>query len=332
MTHRRVSVRSVFIVGRGSIRRRFARIISVSVVIALALCALAVVKDINDLGDRVSDEVNVSYLDSDLITLYYPRTANQGYLEKPFDDDEVVSGLRVKYGFREIVPVYMMNEPWLLSRGSRACECVVKQVNVNEFFDRRIMSFDIEGRFPESDDEILISSAVLPFAFDTFDVSAVKKRIEAEDGLKCSMQLENLKMNVLRQTSFFKWSLLLVGVILAVISIAMLGSFSKLSVLERKKEIAIIKSLGASDMEVLLTLWFDSVCISVISAVMAAGVTFAFTEVVPSVIPELAFAEFGFPGRALLMFSGMFFAMVLIFTFFGMRRLVRTMPAELMRG
>lgn len=279
MTHRRVSVRSVFIVGRGSIRRRFARIISVSVVIALALCALAVVKDINDLGDRVSDEVNVSYLDSDLITLYYPRTANQGYLEKPFDDDEVVSGLRVKYGFREIGPVVL------------------------------------EAYLPAS-----------------ADVSAVKKRIEAEDGLKCSMQLENLKMNVLRQTSFFKWSLLLVGVILAVISIAMLGSFSKLSVLERKKEIAIIKSLGASDMEVLLTLWFDSVCISVISAVMAAGVTFAFTEVVPSVIPELAFAEFGFPGRALLMFSGMFFAMVLIFTFFGMRRLVRTMPAELMRG
>ncbi|NCU25865.1 ABC transporter permease [Candidatus Nomurabacteria bacterium] len=164
------------------------------------------------------------------------------------------------------------------------------------------------------------------------DVSAVKRRIEAEDGLQCSLQLESLKMNVLRQTAFFKWSLLLAGVILAVISIAMLGSFSKLSVLERKKEIAIIKSLGASDMEVLMILWFDSVCISVISAVMAAGVTFAFAEVVPFMIPEFAFAEFGFPMKTLIMLSGVFFAMVLVFTFFGMRRLIRTMPAELMRG
>ncbi|NCU26072.1 hypothetical protein EOM86_05040, partial [Candidatus Nomurabacteria bacterium] len=192
MTHRRVSVRSVLIVGRGSIRRRFARIISVSVVIALALCALAVVKGINDLGDRVSDDVNVSYLDSDLITLYYPRTANQGYLETPFDDDEVVNGLRVKYGFREIVPVYMMNEPWLISRGSRTCEGVVKQVNIDEFFEQRIMSFDIEGRFPESDDEIILAEDAAEMLFDG---ECIGGKVMLNDGMGSGVEMTVVGVN-----------------------------------------------------------------------------------------------------------------------------------------
>ncbi len=513
MRIRSVSFRAVMIIGMGSLRRRFSRIISISLVISLALSALSVVKDISSLGECVSDKVNVDYLDSDLIFLHYPRNANSGYLEIPFDDAKI-DEIRNKYEVSEIVPIYMQQEPWLFSNGSRTFEGVIKQVNADEFFSERIGSFDINGRTIEKDDEIIlaedtagylfegecigrkvtlndgmgsgiemtivgvnrtvnpfdkiysivssgrikmllakqldndlenrmelhafnnesefreiqvdtggiygrmtavtgdevlvygelplndgdimISSAVFPYALKGFDVpgedfavlasrdiavkhnglfkvrisgvykseeigmkfmpsfitklkeiepvalevyipasqdvSVVKRRIEAEDGLKCSLQLENLKMNVLRQTAFFKWAILFAGAILAIISLAMLGSFSKLAVLERKKEIAVVKSLGASDPEVLLILWSDSLCISVISVFMAASFTGVFTFVVPYMLPELAFAEFRFPVGSFIVFAVMFFIAVLLFTLTGMRRLVRTMPAELMRN
>ncbi len=488
MKKKSVSFRAILIVGEGSIRRRFSRIISISLVIALALCALAVVKDVNDLGNSVSERVNVSYLDSDLIMLHYPRSANMGYLEAPFDKEKT-NDICSKYEVGAVVPVYIQQENWLFSKGNRIFEGAVKQVNVSDFFAKRVMSFDISGRFienddeiiigedvagylfdgeciggkvmlndgtgfgvemtivgvnrtvnpfdriysvvssekikellrdkldhdlenrmevhvfyaenefreiqvssggiygkmsvvsgdemllygslPGSDDEIMISSEIFPYALAGFelpdgsfdelaakemavkhnglfkvnvsgvyesseigmkfmpsfidklkeiepimleiylpssqDVSATRDRIEAEDGLECTMQLENLKLNVLQQTSFFKWALLLTGMILAVISIAMLGSFSKLSVLERKREIAIIKSLGASDIEVLLTLWFDSVFISVMSFAMAMVFAGIFTVAIPGLLPDLAFAEFGFPLAALALFAGVFF-------------------------
>jgi ABC-type antimicrobial peptide transport system permease subunit len=163
------------------------------------------------------------------------------------------------------------------------------------------------------------------------DVGKIKDKIEKEDGFKGILQLENLKMNVLKQTSFFKWSIFLAGAILSMISLSMLGSFSKLSVLERKKEIAIIKSIGASNTEVLLTLWFDSACISVISIFAAAAFTGILSAMIPRVIPELAFAESGFLWLTLLTFAMLFFIAILFYTFFGMSRLIKTMPAQLMR-
>jgi ABC-type antimicrobial peptide transport system permease subunit len=109
----------------------------------------------------------------------------------------------------------------------------------------------------------------------------------------------------------------------------MLGSFSKLAVLERKKEVATIKSLGANNRDVLCTLWFDSVVISVLAFGLSCVMIGIFSAVFPVVLPEMAFMGFQFP-LLLLTLAGLgSLVFIFLYTSLGLRKLIRKMPAEL---
>ena len=82
------------------------------------------------------------------------------------------------------------------------------------------------------------------------EVTLIKDSINENASFEASCQLETLKANVSMQTRFFSIALIVIGIIL-LISVALLSSFSKTSILEYKKEIAIIKSLG----EIILILY-----------------------------------------------------------------------------
>ncbi|MGI6279659.1 MAG: FtsX-like permease family protein, partial [Acutalibacteraceae bacterium] len=114
-------------------------------------------------------------------------------------------------------------------------------------------------------------------------------------------------------------------------SIAMLSSFSKIAVLERKKEVAIIKSLGATDREVLFTLWFDSLAISFAAFLISLLITGCFIISLPHIIPDMSFVNFRFPFISLVALGICFTIFVCIYTLLGQKKLVKKMPAELFK-
>ena len=513
---RKKSIAPIFMVGLNSIKLRKSKIISMALVIALAISMLAMVFDFNKLGNTVTKNVNVNYLENDLISVFYSSTANLGYKETPFTNDEL-SYITEKYGVDEITSIFMEREKWLLSNNSKNYETSIKQINLNDFFEERIMSYDIEGRFPEESNEIIlaedaakelfdgdcigkevaindgfgemvtckivginktinpldeiysivssekikelyekimtknlyarmeiqeykeekasggssvstggayasmaeltgneicvlgslaknkneimVSTAVLPYVFESFgisgdneedrmeelshikvalkhngvhevyisgvyesdelemrvsedlvkdlkdikptaleiyaptrvDVSDMKIRINDEEKFTCYLQLENLKNSISKQTGYFKLALVVVGIIMILVSIAMLASFSKIVVLERRQEIAILKSLGATDKNIVLTLWFDSVTISLLAYILALILTKICVEILPRFMQDMSFVEFNYPILSLSVLGICFLLFVCIYTYVSMQKLVRKMPAELFK-
>lgn len=523
---RTVNWRSIVMLGSNSLKKRFSKILLISLVISLAISALAIMFNFNTLGNNVSKNVNVNYLETDLISIFYSHTVNMGYKEIPFTASDIEYISRT-YSTKEIVPLYMESDTLLFSNQSKTKEAVIKQININEFFKERVMSFDIKGRFiedineiilasdvakelfgespcigkeiilndgtgesisfkiiginntvnpydqtysfvssmkikellekvlsiklqnrlvlsefeeeasepvhvtsggvyapmeevqgtenilyghkPEQNNEIMLSSSLLTYALPGFNIYSdylesdilsgsipeniiteltskkialnhnglfqlhivgiyksnkiemrfqpllvdelkkieptaleaylpqkvkiadIKEEIINNEKFTCTLQLENLKNNISRQTSYFKWAILLAGFIMVVLSIAMLGSFSQIVTLERRKEVATIKSLGATDREVLLTLWFDSMVISLISILISLPITGVFVTILPHIITEMSYINFKYPFVSLITLGICFMIFICFYTFLSLKKLVKKTPAELFK-
>jgi len=523
----KVNWKTVFMLGINSFKIRFAKILSISLVIALAISALAMIFDFNNVGNRVSKNVNVNYLENDLISVFYSYTANIGYKETPFSESDI-EHIRSKYGAKEIVPVYMEQDTWFFSNGNLTKQAVIKQININSFFNERIMSYDIQGEFvkeeneiiladdvaeylfgdsdcigseialndgsgesvvfkitginktinpfdktysivssmkikelfekrlnmlknnlelnefsdeevseeisvttggihapmkeiegseqciyghlPQNKTEIMLSSALLPYALSGLNiqtnyhesdilnnslpesvineltgkkialkynglfqlnitgiyesdqveirfspalinedlknieptvleiylpselsVTQLKDKINSDEEFTCFLQLENLKNSVSEQTNYFKWAIIIVGLIMLLVSVSMIGSFGKLVVLERKKEVAIIKSLGATNRAVMFTLWFDTISISIIAFLISLVFTGVFVTAIPHIISNVSFINFRYPIVPLIILGICFMVFVCFYTLLSLRKLVRVMPAELFK-
>lgn len=515
-TIKKKTLSSVIMVGLNSVRTRLSKIISIALVIALTLSTLALVFDFNRLGNSVSQNVNVNYLENDLISIYYPNMANLAFKETPFNE-ETVTYIKEKYQPKEMVPIYLEQDMWLFSNEYGNYEGAIKQINLDDFFQDRIMSYDIEGNFPQNKDEIiiakdvaealfegdcigkeivinnfsgssvtceivginntvnpydniytvvssdkikelyenamletfrhrlemyeymeqtpgldvyiqtgglygsvtqieeddvcivgevgdksneiLISSALFVEALSMFgievedqmeqmealsqeklvinyngaheiyvtgvfesdkweiklnealitdlksyepkvlevyaskklDVSAIKETIERDEEFTCYLQLESLKLNLSQQTGFFKLALTVIGIVMIFVSICMLASFSKLVVLERRKEIAVLKSLGATNGNVRLTLWFDSVIISLSAFVFALILTKVLAVILPLFVKDMSYIHIEYPIAYLVMLGILFFVFICIYTAISMQKLVKKMPAELFK-
>lgn len=509
--------------GWNSIKLRKSRIVSIALVIALAISSIAMAIHFSQSGNRVSQNVNVNYLESDLIQLFYPQTMNLGYKETPFEDKEITH-IQDTYDLKRVVPIYTEgNGSWFFNSGSVIKDAVIKQVIIDDFFEERVLSNEIEGEFiaeedeiiiaediaealfegncignkislndgagnsiqfkivginhtvnasdeiysfvssnqikkllekqidakiesnislekyytemvdmktgfiygalkethgtenilygkePEQADEIAVSSELIQYvleglgiehnyskddilngnisediiteiasqrlaincnglfevhicgvyqsdeielrcsenllidmksleptvlevyAANTGSVTGIIKDIEKNEEYIAVSQLESLKNNVGMQTRFFEISIVLLGTIMVIISISMLASFSKISVMERKKEIGIIKSLGASDRNVFLTLWFDIAVISVAAMALSLLITKIFMMILPDIMANIAFIEFTYPIEYLLLIGGLFMAVITIYTMLGMKKLVKKMPALLLK-
>lgn len=521
-----INWKAVTMLGCNSLKKRFSKILSISLVISLAISALAIMFDLNTLGNSVSKDVNVNYLENDLISIFYSHTANMGHKETPFSESDI-NHVRSAYKTKEIVPLYMERDTWLFSNQNKTKEAVIKQINIDDFFRNRVMSYDIKGEFiknkdeiilaydvakelygescigkeialndgsgqnvnfkivginrtvnpfdkiysivssikikellekvlatelanhlelsefkekettepvnvttggiyapmkviqendeilyghqPREKNEIMISSILLPYAlpgFDikcsysekdilsetlskdviaellsrkialkhnglfqlhitgvyksdqigmrfqsslikdlkeiepttleaylpqTIDIARIKQDINNGEKFTCLLQLESLKNNISKQTSYFKWAIILAGLIMLLISIAMLGSFSKIAVLERKREVAIIKSLGATDREVLVTLWFDSIAISLIAFIFSLLITGLFISALPHLISEMSFINFEYPVVSLITLGICFVTFICFYTLLSLKTIVKKMPAELFK-
>ena len=514
---------SVFMtLGKNSVMLRKGKILSIVLVIALAITSLATVINLNQSGNDLLRNVNVNYLENDLVNLYYRSTPNTGFMEMPFTNKEI-QWIQSNYDINEHVPLYLnITNEWLFNAAERTANVCLKQININDFFKERVMSNEIDGRFltdeneiiiaadvaqqlfdencigkevslhdgrgnsirmtivginntrnpldeiysfvstdkikewlssritttifeyqelstyyteiqrvitggglkgsmkavdnteellygkmPDSSDKIVISSGLLsnmlssfeidnnytqdqvitgeishddinkvfakklalnynglfevyvsgiyvsndsemrftneliqemlkvdPIAIDIYvsnpdKVPTIKDSVNANAAFEAITQLETLKNNVSMQTRFFSIALILLGIVLLMISVAMLSSFSKIAVLERKEEVAIIKSLGANDYSVLSILLFDSAVIALLSFLLALLLFTVLQFALPYILPNVNVLNFRFPFLLLLLISLVFTFLTLIQTVLSLRKLVKKTPAEL---
>lgn len=520
-SHLKNRIKATGILGNNSVKKRFSKIFSIALVIAMAIGMIALVFDYNKLGEKVSKSVNVNYLESDLISVFYDSTANLGYKETPFEKT-TIQDIKSKYSTKEIVEVYMDLDSWFFNNNEKTCQAVIKQVNIDDFFCDRIMSYDIKGEFlkdddsiilakdvadtlfgedcigktislndgsgesiifnivgvnytvnpfdeiysivssnkikelyerqmttaldtrimmdvykekkpegeinystggayatvstinnseeilfgdfPDSYDDIMVSDTVLPYMLTSFeigniddvsqvseemldslfqkqyvfkyngihkvnitgiyhsdniefkitdkmknelvnikpliidayisnkvDVSTIKEMINNNEDFICSLKLEDLKNSISQQTSFFKIGITAMGIIMIFISIFMLASFAKITVLERTKEIAIIKCLGASNRHIMSILAYDAIIISIIAFILSCILTKLWVEIIPRFLGDMSFVRFSYPFKSLLIINIISVLLVICYTLISMKKLVRRTPAELLK-
>lgn len=164
---------------------------------------------------------------------------------------------------------------------------------------------------------------------DTSKVSEICRQLSATKGFEAETNQETLKRAILSQSLFFQMALMVLGVILAWISILLLNSYSKISALERRKEIAILKSLGAADRTVLEVLLFDSFAIAAASTVCAMALSILARFVASKAVPQILFVSIPSVLVTALLVGIIFTLMIVLLTIISMRSFVRKMPAEL---
>ena len=140
----------------------------------------------------------------------------------------------------------------------------------------------ITGIFQSDNIDIIIDEAVINYLQSPLPnnisiyISDINKSTEITDFIKANgdglfaiSQYEHLRLNVSQNARFFQYALIVLGVLLAIMSFFMLHSLIRLTVNERIKEIAILKSLGATNLNVILTLLLDILFISILSIVIS---------------------------------------------------------------
>ena len=503
----RAKLKAINMLGKNSIRRRWGKILSTVLVIGLAISALSMVITIRGWGSSLTTRVNKYYLETDLInitkTVKNVSLYSDGYY--PFSDSDL-SILRDDYRDALIVPEYYVtaDQSFMIGSGSNVTNITLKQIQLNKQFEERILSYDLEGRFPQNDLEIIISSDVSERVFsgngigetvslyspggatenftvvginktvtpfdsiytivsadalksmseeetrariaetlvlteatdagfssgglrgnlqvadaaepilvgtplkseneilissflaesvfgtdwkynfdamaakeywldlngrrtvhicgvvdsdglelkctqslmdslqkvnpvsvdiylpDNFDTAAVFREINAGDVYFCTYSLEKLKNQVSGQTDFYQLSILIVGVILTLISVALLNSFSKITVLERRRELGIVKSLGADNKDLMAVLFYDSAVIAISSIILSAGLTFIGNSIVKRAFGNLEYIDYSYPSETVLLLGGIFAVMIFLCTALYFIKVARKTPSELL--
>ncbi len=183
---------SIFILGVNSIHMRKSKMISIALVLAIAICSIAMVINFNASGDQLSHNVNVNYLETDLINLYYKATPNTGFMEMPFSD-KTISDLQTKYAPIEAVNIFQIEtSTWLFSAADRTAEVCLKQINIDDFFRERVMSNEIEGEFITNSNEIILAKDV---AADLFEGDCIGETVSVNDGAGESVDVTIVGIN-----------------------------------------------------------------------------------------------------------------------------------------
>ena len=496
------------ILGLNGIKKKIGKIVSIVLVIAIAISSLVLVLNINSWGKSVSTRTNKYYLETDLITIgISKKDQSPWYFNYPFSDNEI-KDFKEEYLESYFLEKYYSDvsiENFLIGNGYSNSELTIKQIGINDYYKERVLINDIEGKFPENDDEIIISEEVSNNLFngagigenitlfsgegasieckisginhsqnpfgkqytfvgnillkelaqrelennknmpqlifeegnpngyhfatlintydannkptlivgdypskddeiiisktsleksfgldwissyneckdlnfvldyngrtvfkivgvyddtslsmqvskklveeltnpkiisldiylsDRYDTAETRNKILETDKYTCTYQLESLKKNVSNQTSFFTIALILVGVILTIISIALLNSYAKISVIEKRRDLAIIRCLGATNKDLLGVLIFDSVVISLLSIFLSFGITFVINLFLPKIF-NTTFINYSYPWLLSIIIGSIFVLLTMLVTSLHFIKISRKMPADLLKG
>jgi len=165
------------------------------------------------------------------------------------------------------------------------------------------------------------------------DVSKVDKTIKTindNEEFEAESVLRGVKSAVGKKTRFYTFALQIIAIILFVISLIMLNSFIKLLVLERKKEIAIIKSFGAKDSNVKNVMMYDMMYLMLASLPISAVVSCAALVVLQNLLDNSMLFTFNFPILQLLIIYFIMVIVVYLYTSRLVKKMVAKTPAWLL--
>ena len=180
------------LLAKNSFRERKWKILPTATAIAVTICAIYYALLFFASGKEIIKNTNTYYLESDLIQLFYPTMQNSGYGQYPFDS-ETVQQVEKTYEYTELIPVYLPESlSWTLSNTHTAVAADIKQAAWDEFFEKRIGSYDIIGRFPEDDFEMILAEDV---AEKLYGGNCLEKKIQLNDGEGHNVQMTVAAIN-----------------------------------------------------------------------------------------------------------------------------------------
>lgn len=146
-----------------------------------------------------------------------------------------------------------------------------------------------------------------------------------------SFALASLKSQINNETRMLRITNFMVGIVLSLISFAMLNSFSKISLLERSHELAIIKCLGAKNSDLIAVLMYDSFLISILSFLVSFILTAAASAVIPKMLSDIAYVSYNYPLGTECFISLIFMILISVCTLVHFFRITRVEPADLLK-
>lgn len=160
-----------------NIKSKCLRIIATSFVLGFAISAVLMALLLNDWNSVSFSDMNLNFLEADLIHITY---APGGVYDQSVFTDEDIQELENKYDIKEVVPLYVAPTHMKLTNDIIEKEADIKQINRDEFFEKRIMSEDIEGEFLSDKYDMIIAKDLAEELFENGD--CIGKKIKVRVG------------------------------------------------------------------------------------------------------------------------------------------------------
>lgn len=157
------------------------KFVSMVAVMGLALAGAGILFSMNHLLSNEADSLNFTYYDADQVDLHKTLRAEAAksmltsslYEPISLEEEEQIKNIM---GFAETVPVASWGYG-IIQNGSSE-KISLKAIRLNDFFEKRIMSDQIEGRFPADKSEMIVGKDI---SEKYFDGDGIGKSILIED-------------------------------------------------------------------------------------------------------------------------------------------------------
>ncbi len=169
---------------RNSLKKRRARIAAICTVIALSISFLAITVNLYFNSKELNENLNINYLETDLISVFHDKDKGSMYqtiADRPIGDN-VLSSFEASGNVNACVEIYGLND-YILSCESNYSSYEFRQIELNEFFEKRIMSLEVYGSFPKKSNEIIIGQDAAEYLFENQEEAVGKTvTISSSDG------------------------------------------------------------------------------------------------------------------------------------------------------
>lgn len=157
---------------KNSVKHRLSRFLIVTLITSIAISFIALTISLYVDTSQLNDNLNKNYLETDLISVIHDgdRLSMYPYSGmKPFTQDEI-SSFSSNEEIKEVTSIYMYDQNLLINNNSTSLNAEIRQIEINDFYITRIMSYDIEGHFIENNEEIIIGAQIADVLFPDGDI------------------------------------------------------------------------------------------------------------------------------------------------------------------
>jgi len=207
----------------------------------------------------------------------------------------------------------------------------LNKIKIVGIHDEENFVFILEDNFNDIIDPKYISAEVYLENINDSEKITQKINDNENDDLFAISNYKNLRLGVVKNTIFFQIALIFLGILLLLISMTMINSLVKFMIYRREKEISILKSLGASNLNVFITLladvFFIILCAFILSIILVLTIYF----MLPMVFVEFKIIEFSFPITLIFIVSLIYLFLATLISFFPIYRISKKPPYTITR-